>query len=239
MCSSANVSFFHIKYQYSLSTQQGTVSAWGRNNWMRGGEKEDQTARGYWHALFLTKQQQRMKNLLLPPPSSRAITTGQFSAVFSRASCLLCSIQMGKLSLNTVRHLSQSSGILATAIQLSSTDTRKACLALHNALFKELRFPWVVKIPCRNFAQLNNSSVSSYFSGFWCGSSIPRPCFVNAASGSLWGFLLLKYHTNQSHLITPDKPPFPHYLYHLSNSQNESCAKMWKMHERQDKLGQK
>lgn len=82
-CSSANISFFHMQYQYSLSTQQDRGHVWGRNQ-VRGGEKEDQSARSCWHDLFLTKQQQ-MKNVLHPPPSSHAITTGQFSAVFSRA----------------------------------------------------------------------------------------------------------------------------------------------------------
>ena len=80
MCSSVNVSFFHIQYQYSLSTQRGTISAWGRNNWMKGGEKEDQPARGYWLDFFLTKWQ-RMNNLILPPHSWCAVTTGKFSAV--------------------------------------------------------------------------------------------------------------------------------------------------------------
>lgn len=83
-CSSANVSFFHIQYQYSLSTQQDRGHVWGRNQ-VRGGEKEDQAARSYCCDLFLTKQQQRMKNVWLSPPSPHAINTGQFSAMLSRA----------------------------------------------------------------------------------------------------------------------------------------------------------
>lgn len=151
ICSSANISFFHIRYQHSLSTQPGTVNAWGRNTCMRGGGG------------------QASKRLLtcLAPHKAAAAKNEKSHTSSSLLMChyhrpILSCVQQsflpavhhsdGKAQPYTVRHLSQSSGILATAIQLSIFDTRKACMVLHNALFRELLFPREGKIPRRNFS---------------------------------------------------------------------------------------
>lgn len=126
-----------------------------------------------------------------------------------QANSKLCSAELlptvqhsdGKAQPYTVRHLSQSSAILATAIQLFSFGKRKACMDLYKALFREILFPREGKIPCSYFAQINNKSFSDYFPDSWCGTV----CL--------------------------------HYLHHMFNSQNKSCAETWKVHKKQNKLG--
>lgn len=64
-----------------------------------------------------------------------------------QANSKLCSAELlptvqhsdGKAQPYTVRHLSQSSAILATAIQLFSFGKRKACMDLYKALFREIQ----------------------------------------------------------------------------------------------------
>lgn len=153
MCSSANISFFHIRYQHSLSTQPESHSQCLRKEQLHEGWRRGQASK-------------RLLTCLAPHKAAAAKnekshTSSSLLMCHYHRPILSCVQQSflptvhhsdGKAQPYTVRHLSQSSGILATAIQLSTFDTRKACMVLHNALFRELLFPREGKIPSRNFS---------------------------------------------------------------------------------------
>lgn len=144
---------------------------------MRGGEKGDQSARSYWHDLFLTKQQQQqMKNVVLSPPSPQAITTRQLSVVLSRAFPYCVAFRWKKPAWYCQSFSPEQcrSSYSHTAFQLWQQENT---YGLIQCIIQRSFLSQRGKIPCSDFAQINNKYFSNYFPDFWCGAVCP-PIYV-------------------------------------------------------------